>query len=118
MRCVDQSSCRYSELSHREQIDPALQPKLASGLQINTSTHNILPAIWLFLCFLVSVAASSGRGVCGVYDCAGKWKSVNAASKAERERERKFNLSIQPALAYEDVSILESSTKLRMAAKQ
>ena len=37
---------------------------------------------------------------------------------AERERERKFNLSIQPALAYEDVSMLESSAKLRMAAKQ
>ena len=36
----------------------------------------------------------------------------------ERERERKFNLSIQPALAYEDVSMLESSAKLRMAAKQ
>ena len=34
------------------------------------------------------------------------------------ERERKFNLSIQPALAYEDVSMLESSAKLRMAAKQ
>ena len=33
-------------------------------------------------------------------------------------RERKFNLSIQPALAYEDVSMLESSAKLRMAAKQ
>ena len=32
--------------------------------------------------------------------------------------ERKFNLSIQPALAYEDVSMLESSAKLRMAAKQ
>ena len=36
----------------------------------------------------------------------------------QRERERKFNLSIQPALAYEDVSMLESSAKLRMAAKQ
>ena len=36
----------------------------------------------------------------------------------ERERERKFNLSIQPALAYEDVSMLESSAKLRMAAKE
>ena len=35
-----------------------------------------------------------------------------------RERERKFNLPIQPALAYEDVSMLESSAKLRMAAKQ
>ena len=36
----------------------------------------------------------------------------------ERERERKFNLSIQPALAYQDVSMLESSAKLRMAARQ
>ena len=36
----------------------------------------------------------------------------------QRERERKLNLSIQPALAYEDVSMLESSAKLRMAAKQ
>ena len=40
------------------------------------------------------------------------------ASERERERERKCNLSIQPALAYEDVSMLESSAKLRMAAKE
>ena len=38
----------------------------------------------------------------------GRLKSV----RVERERERKFNLSIQPALAYEDVSMLESSAKL------
>ena len=36
----------------------------------------------------------------------------------EREREREFHKSIQPALAYEDVSWLESSAKLRMAARQ
>ena len=36
----------------------------------------------------------------------------------KREREREFNLSIQPALAYEDTSMLESSAKVRMAAKQ
>ena len=36
----------------------------------------------------------------------------------KKKKERKFNLSIQPALAYEDVSMLESSAKLRMAAKQ
>ena len=36
----------------------------------------------------------------------------------ERERKREFNLSIQPALAYEDMSLLESSAKVRMAAKQ
>ena len=35
----------------------------------------------------------------------------------EREREReRFNLSIQPALAYEDMSM--SSAKVRMAAEQ
>ena len=44
--------------------------------------------------------------------------SQAAQCHTERERERKFNLSIQPALAYEDVSMLESSAKLRMAAKQ
>ena len=42
----------------------------------------------------------------------------NFTTMVKRERERKFNLSIQPALAYEDVSMLESSAKLRMAAKQ
>ena len=36
----------------------------------------------------------------------------------EEEREREFNLSIQPALAYEDTSMLESSANVRMAAKQ
>ena len=36
----------------------------------------------------------------------------------ERERERILNWSIQPALAYEDTSMLESSAKVRMAAKQ
>ena len=35
-----------------------------------------------------------------------------------RERERKFNLSIQPALACEDVSMLEPSAKLRKAGRQ
>lgn len=44
--------------------------------------------------------------------------SLEKFIERERERERKFNLSIQPALAYEDVSMLESSAKLRMAAKQ
>ena len=39
--------------------------------------------------------------------------------KREREREReRFNLSIQPALAYEDVFMLEPSARLRMAARQ
>ena len=33
-------------------------------------------------------------------------------------REREFTSSIQPALAYEDMSMLESSAKARMAAKQ
>ena len=42
-----------------------------------------------------------------------------AANMAEREkRERKFNLSIQPALAYEDVSMLELSARMRMAAEE
>ena len=36
----------------------------------------------------------------------------------EREREREFHKSIQPALAYEDASWLESSAKLRMAVRQ
>ena len=36
----------------------------------------------------------------------------------EREREREFNLSIQPPLAYEDMSMLESSAKARRVAKQ
>ena len=39
-------------------------------------------------------------------------------SSSERERDRELNLSIQPALAYEDTSMLESSTKVKMAAKQ
>ena len=33
----------------------------------------------------------------------------------EREREREFHYYIQPALAYEDASLLESSATLRMA---
>ena len=36
----------------------------------------------------------------------------------QREGERKFHYSIQPALAYEDASWLVSSAKLRMAARQ
>ena len=37
----------------------------------------------------------------------------------EREREReRIHWSTQPALAYEDASWLESSAKLRMAARQ
>ena len=44
--------------------------------------------------------------------------SCDLADHISREREReKFNLSIQPALAYEDVSMLESSAKLRMAER-
>ena len=35
-----------------------------------------------------------------------------------REREREFKLPIQPALVYEDMSMLEASAKVRMAAKQ
>ena len=34
------------------------------------------------------------------------------------QQEREFNLSIQPALAHEDMSMLEPSAKVRMAAKQ
>ena len=45
-------------------------------------------------------------------------KSEENCNLRSAKRERKFNLSIQPALAYEDVSMLESSAKLRMAAKQ
>ena len=43
-------------------------------------------------------------------------KLAQTVNKRERERER--DLSIQPALAYEDVSMLESSTRLSMAAQQ
>ena len=42
-----------------------------------------------------------GLQVCGV--------GSHDVALALRERERKFNLSIQPALAHEDVSMLESS---------
>ena len=38
--------------------------------------------------------------------------------KRVEEGERELNLSIQPALAYVDMSMLESSAKVRMAAKQ
>ena len=40
-----------------------------------------------------------------------------AGSEREREREE-FHESIQPALAYEDASLLESSATVRMAARQ
>ena len=43
-----------------------------------------------------------------------KWRE----RERQRERGREFNLSIQPALGYEDTSMLESSAKVRMAAKQ
>ena len=38
---------------------------------------------------------------------------LQQGSPGEREREREFNLSIQQALAYEDMSMLESSAKVR-----
>ena len=43
---------------------------------------------------------------------------VHLLRRGEREREREIKLYIQPALAYEDVSMLESSARVRMAAKQ
>ena len=43
-------------------------------------------------------------------------QAVSIASRTVRERE--FNLSIHPALAYDDTSMLESSAKVRMAAEQ
>ena len=43
--------------------------------------------------------------------------SVTSAIR-ERERESEFHLSIQPALAYEDTSMLESSAKVRVAELQ
>ena len=43
---------------------------------------------------------------------------ISTNSQPQREREREIDLSIQPALAYEDTSMLESSAKVRMAAKQ
>ena len=39
-------------------------------------------------------------------------------NSTEKKTEREFSLSIQPALADEDMSMLESSAKVRMAAKQ
>ena len=44
--------------------------------------------------------------------------TTRSAQHAAREREKEFKLSIQPALAYEDTSMLESSAKVRMAAEQ
>ena len=39
-------------------------------------------------------------------------------SSLNHERKREINLSIQPALAYEDMSAHESSAEVRMAAQQ
>ena len=51
--------------------------------------------------------------------CLPALSSMSDLQLPEREiEEREFNLSIQPALAYEDTSMLESSAKVRMAAKK
>ena len=54
---------------------------------------------------------------------AGRWYGSTGGGEVvalfgDIEREREFHQSIQPALAYEDASLLESSATLRMAARQ
>ena len=48
----------------------------------------------------------------------GERKREREKERGEREREREYSLSIQPALAYDDMSMLEPSAKVRMAARQ
>ena len=77
--------------------------------------------VWENLQVSPRTAPSKGAKLCAYHHWFGRPSNLRFEPYYElpmRERERKFNLSIQPALAYEDVSMLESSAKLRMAAKQ